>query len=182
MRNGYAIHFNSYLANAGEFLSSFITTHSECDNLLIIDSLEESNQTFLNENNVTTVVIPYIHLHFRERLLALWEDITEDFDIRLAIYEFNSQYRMINDYLFDCGHKHGNLYKDFRDVRIFNNQPSINLAFTDVGRLLTFNEQEYKKLTDALNVQPLSSGDWIGGNWKNYVQQYRTQLEILSKK
>jgi hypothetical protein len=178
MTNRSAIHYDAYLTSAGDFLSKFISTHYGCKSIIHIKTLDNYK---LNESSIKTVVIPYIHIHFRDRLLTLWEP-SNGFDFnRLATYEFDIQYRMINDYLFDTGHKHGNLYKDLRDERISNKDNTIDLAFTDVGRILTYNEQEYEKLITSLNTHPLSDKDWIGGDWKNYVEQYRTQLEIINK-
>jgi|TARA_B110000495_G_scaffold200_1_gene129 hypothetical protein len=179
MTNRSAIQYGSYLISAGEFLSKFISTHYGCKSILHIEALDNDK---LNESSIKTVIVPYIHIHFRERLLTLWEP-SNGFDFtRLATYEYDIQYRMINDYLFDSGHKHGNLYKDLRNERINNEDTPIELVFTDVGRLLTYDELEYERLIISLNTHPLSSEDWIGGNWKNYVDQYRTQLEIISKK
>ena len=179
MTNRSAIHYGSYLTSAGDFLSKFISTHYGCKSIVYIDTLDNDK---LNKNNIKTIIIPYIHLHFRERLLSLWEPSNGFEFSRLATHEFDVQYRMLNDYLFDTGHRHGNQYKDLRNKRINNEDAEIELAFTDVGRLLTYNELEYEKLVTSLNTQPLSTEDWIGGDWKNYVEQYRTQLEILNKK
>lgn len=57
---------------------------------------------------------------------------------------------------------HGNQYKDLINERINNEDAEIELAFTDVGRLLTYNELEYEKLVTSLNTQPLSTErlDW----------------------
>ena len=98
----------------------------------------------------------------------------------MNIKEFDNQYRMMDDYLFDTGYEHGNLYKDLRNERIKNENTPVNLVFTDVGKLLSYDETEYEKLITVLDTRPLSNEDWIGGNWKNYVEQYRTGLEILN--
>ena len=179
MTNRSAIQYDSYLTSAGDFLSKFISTHYGCKSIIHIETLDNFK---LNNSSIKTIIVPYIHIHFHERLLTLWEPSNGFEYSSLAKNEFDTQYRMLNDYLFDTGHEHGNIYKDLRDERINNEDAPIDLAFTDVGRLLTYNEVEYEKLITSLNTHPLSNEYWIGGDWKNYVEQYRTQLEILSKK
>ena len=120
-------------------------------------------------------------MHFRERMIKVWEQL-DSAKGRLAVYEFDKQYRMINDYLFDTGHKHGNIYKDFRDDRIFNKHSPIKLEFVDVGRLLMYNDSEYEKLITALNTSPLSKDDvFCCNSWKDYIEQYITNQMIIKR-
>ena len=156
MRGVYAIQYSSYLTTAGEFLSAFIEKHSGFNQsiendiptdkkLLTLTSLTGWTHHKLNENKIETIFIPFVHMHFRERIIKVWEQL-DSAKGRLAVYEFDKQYRMINDYLYDTGHKHGNIYKDFRDDRIFNKHSPIKLEFVDIGRLLMYNDSEYEKL------------------------------------
>lgn len=171
MSNRSAIQYELCFSNAGKFLTAFISTHYACKSIIRLETL---NNEKLNDHHVGTVIVPYINDQFRERLTTIWE-------IGTTIKEFDNQYRMVRDYLFDTGYEHGNLYKDLRDERIKNENTPINLVFVDVGRLLSYDETEYDKLITALDTKPLSDEDWIGGNWKNYVDQYRTGLEILNR-
>ena len=179
MTNRSAIQYGSYLISAGEFLSKFISTHYGCKSILHIEALDNDK---LNESSIKTVIVPYIHIHFRERLLTLWEP-SNGFDFtKLATYEFDIQHRMINDYLYDTGHKHGNIYKDFRDERINNNNSPIKLEFIDVGRLLMYKDSEYDKLVTALNTTPLSKDDvFCCNSWKDYIEQYITNQMIIKR-
>jgi len=172
MSNRYAIQYDSHLTNAGKFFTALVTKHYMCKSIPHIETLD--NKT-LNKHNTKTVVIPYIRYEFKERLLTLWE-------IDSKREEFDTQFRMIDDYLFDVGHKYGNTYKDLRDERINREDPPITLRFIDIGKLLAFDDREYEQLVLSLNTKPLSTDDWIGGDWKNYVEQYRTQLEVLNKR
>ena len=171
MSNRSAIQYELCFSSAGKFLTEFISTHYACKSIICLKTLDNDE---LNTRHIGTIIVPYIHTHFIERLTTLWE-------IGVDIKEFNNQHRMMEDYLFDTGYEHGNLYKDLRDERIVREDPPINLVFIDIGKLLSYNEQEYEKLIQSLNTNPLSTEDWIGGDWKNYVEQYRTQLEIISK-
>ena len=170
MSNRIAIHYELYFSNAGKFLTSLISTHYACKSIVHLEALKNDK---LNDHHIGTVIVPYINDHFRERLTTLWE-------IGMSIKEFDNQYRMMDDYLFDTGYEHGNLFKDLRNERIKNENTPVNLVFTDVGKLLSYDETEYEKLITVLDTRPLSNEDWIGGNWKNYVEQYRTGLEILN--
>ena len=187
MREVYAIQFCSYLTTAGEFLASFIRKHpgfTESNNTktLLTTKTLLSDQGQLTRNHVTTIIVPYIHLHFRERMIKSWEHLN-DFDVKLATYEFNKQYRMINDFIYDTGHKHGNLYKDFRDERLDSRHPSIQLEFVDVGRLLMYKDSEYIRLVMALNTSVLIPGDLSCCNsWKDYVEQYINNQMIVNRK
>jgi hypothetical protein len=187
MREVYAIQFCSYLTTAGEFLASFIRKHpgfikaNNTKTLLTTHTLLKDHGS-LTQHNVTTVIVPYIHLHFRERMIKAWEHL-DGFDVKLATYEFNKQYRMINDYLYDIGHKHGNIYKDFRDERLNTRHPSIKLEFVDVGRLLMYNDSEYIKLVIALNTRILVAGDMpCCDTWKDYIEQYIKNQMIVNRK
>jgi len=182
MREVYAIQYSSYLTNAGEFLSSFISKHSGFGNtktLLTTHTLlqDHGNQS---QSHTTTIIVPFVHLHFRERMIKSWEQL-EGFDVKVATYEFDKQYRMINDYLYDTGHKHGNPYKDFRDERLNSRHCSCNLEFIDVGRLLMYNDSEYDKLVKAVNTKALVSKDLTCCNsWKEYVEQYINNQMIIN--
>ena len=192
MRGVYAIQYSSYLTTAGEFLSAFIEKHSGFNQsiendiptdkkLLTLTSLTGWTHHKLNENKIETIFIPFVHMHFRERIIKVWEQL-DSAKGRLAVYEFDKQYRMINDYLYDTGHKHGNIYKDFRDDRIFNKHSPIKLEFVDVGRLLMYNDSEYEKLVTALNTTPLSKDDvFCCNSWKDYIEQYITNQMIIKK-
>tara|TARA_R110000765_G_scaffold322594_2_gene414386 strand:+ start:328 stop:906 length:579 start_codon:yes stop_codon:yes gene_type:complete len=192
MRGVYAIQYSSYLTTAGEFLSAFIEKHSGFNQsiendiptdkkLLTLTSLTGWTHHKLNENKIETIFIPFVHMHFRERIIKVWEQL-DSAKGRLAVYEFDKQYRMINDYLYDTGHKHGNIYKDFRDDRIFNKHSPIKLEFVDVGRLLMYNDSEYEKLITALNTTPLSKDDvFCCNSWKDYIEQYITNQMIIKK-
>ena len=192
MRGVYAIQYSSYLTTAGEFLSAFIEKHSGFNQsiendiptdkkLLTLTSLTGWTHHKLNENKIETIFIPFVHMHFRERIIKVWEQL-DSAKGRLAVYEFDKQYRMINDYLYDTGHKHGNIYKDFRDDRIFNKHSPIKLEFVDVGRLLMYNDSEYEKLISALNTTPLSKDDvFCCNSWKDYIEQYITNQMIIKK-
>ena len=192
MRGVYAIQYGSYLTTAGEFLSAFIEKHSGFNQsiendiptdkkLLTLTSLTGWTHHKLNENKIETIFIPFVHMHFRERIIKVWEQL-DSAKGRLAVYEFDKQYRMINDYLYDTGHKHGNIYKDFRDDRIFNKHSPIKLEFVDVGRLLMYNDSEYEKLVTALNTTPLSKDDvFCCNSWKDYIEQYITNQMIIKK-
>ena len=192
MRGVYAIQYSSYLTTAGEFLSAFIEKHSGFNQsiendiptdkkLLTLTSLTGWTHHKLNENKIETIFIPFVHMHFRERIIKVWEQL-DSAKGRLAVYEFDKQYRMINDYLYDTGHKHGNIYKDFRDDRIFNKHSPIKLEFVDVGRLLMYNDSEYEKLITALNTSPLSKDDvFCCNSWKDYIEQYITNQMIIKK-
>ena len=172
MSNRSAIQYELCFSNAGKFLTAFISTHYACKSIIRLETLNNEN---LNTHHIGTVIVPYINSHFTERLTTLWE-------IGVDIKEFDNQHRMMNDYLLDTGYEHGNIYKDLRNQRIKNEETPINLLFTDIGKLLTYSETEYEKLITVLDTHPLSDKDWIGGNWKNYVDQYRTQLEIIKNK
>jgi hypothetical protein len=185
MREVYAIQFCSYLTTAGEFLASFINKHpgfTESNNtktLLTTKTLLKDHGR-LTQHHVTTVIVPYIHLHFRDRMIKSWEHL-EGFDVRLAIYEFDKQYRMINDFIYDTGHKKGNPYKDFRDERLNTRHPNIKLEFVDVGRLLMYNDSEYIKLVMTLNTRVLAPGDMSCCNtWKDYIEQYINNQMIIN--
>jgi len=192
MRGVYAIQYSSYLTTAGEFLSAFIEKHSGFNQsiendiptdkkLLTLTYLTGWSHHKLNENEIETIFIPFVHMHFRERIIKVWEQL-DSAKGRLAVYEFDKQYRMINDYLYDTGHKHGNIYKDFRDDRIFNKHSPIKLEFVDVGRLLMYNDSEYEKLITALNTSPLSKDDvFCCNSWKDYIEQYITNQMIIKK-
>lgn len=192
MRGVYAIQYGSYLTTAGEFLSAFIEKHSGFNQsiendiptdkkLLTLTYLTGWSHHKLNENEIETIFIPFVHMHFRERIIKVWEQL-DSAKGRLAVYEFDKQYRMINDYLYDTGHKHGNIYKDFRDDRIFNKHSPIKLEFVDVGRLLMYNDSEYEKLISALNTTPLSKDDvFCCNSWKDYIEQYITNQMIIKK-
>ena len=192
MRGVYAIQYGSYLTTAGEFLSAFIEKHSGFNQsiendiptdkkLLTLTSLTGWTHHKLNENKIETIFIPFVHMHFRERMIKVWEQL-DSAKGRLTVYEFDKQYRMINDYLYDTGHKHGNIYKDFRDDRIFNKHSPIKLEFVDVGRLLMYNDSEYEKLITALNTSPLSKDDvFCCNSWKDYIEQYITNQMIIKK-
>ena len=187
MREVYAIQFCSYLTTAGEFLASFIRKHpgfTESNNTktLLTTKTLLSDQGQLTRNHVTTIIVPYIHLHFRERMIKSWEHLN-DFDVKLATYEFNKQYRMINDFIYDTGHKKGNPYKDFRDERLDSRHPSIQLEFVDVGRLLMYKDSEYIRLVMALNTRVLIPGDMPCCNsWKEYIEQYISNQMIVNRK
>lgn len=184
MREVYAIQFCSYLTTAGEFLASFIKKHHGFDDtktLLTTHTLlqDHGNQS---QSHTTTIIVPYIHLHFRERMIKSWEHL-DGFDVKRATYEFNKQYRMINDYIFDTGHKKGNLYKDFRDERLNSRHCNCNLEFIDVGRLLMYKDSEYDKLVKTLNTEPLSRKDTPCCNsWKDYIEQYIKNQMIVNRK
>ena len=185
MREVYAIQFCSYLTTAGEFLASFINKHTgfkESNNtktLLTTHTLLKDHGS-LTQHHVTTIIVPYIHLHFRDRMIKSWEHL-EDFEIKSAMYEFNKQYRMINDFIYDKGHKKGNPYKDFRDERLNSRHPAIKLEFVDVGRLLMYNDSEYIKLVMALNTRVLIPGDMPCCNsWKEYIEQYINNQLIVN--
>ena len=194
MRGVYAIQYSSYLTTAGEFLSAFIEKHSgfnesvendipQDKQLLTMksDSTRDWEHPVLNQNKVEIIIIPFVHIHFRERMIKIWEQL-DSARGRLAVYEFDKQYRMINDYLYDTGHKHGNIYKDFRDDRVFNKHSPIRLEFVDVGRILMYNESEYEKLITALGTKPLSKDDvFCCNSWKDYVDQYISNQMIINK-
>ena len=192
MREVYAIQYSSYLATGGEFLSALINKHTgfnesvendipQDKQLLSLENLSDWDHTKEYIIEPQTIIIPFVHMHFRERMIKVWEQL-DAADGRLAVYEFDKQYRMINDYLYDTGHKHGNIYKDFRDERINNNQSPINLQFVDVGRLLMYNESEYTKLVSALNTTPLTKEDvFCCNSWKEYVEQYISNQMIIKK-
>jgi hypothetical protein len=187
MREVYAIQFCSYLTTAGEFLSSFIKIHPAFDEpnntkILLTTNMLLKDHGRLTQHHVTTIIIPYIHLHFRDRMIKSWEHL-DGFDVKLATYEFNKQYRMINDYIYDTGHKKGNPYKDFRDERLNNRHPDIKLEFIDVGRLLMYKDSEYNRLIKALNTKALTSKDLFCCNsWKDYIEQYIKNQMIVNRK
>jgi len=183
MREVYGIHYNSYLTNAGEFLSSLIQKHScfkESKTLLTTHTLLDDHN-FLDENHVTTIIIPYIHQSFRDQMIKSWEHL-KGYESRHAVYEFNRQYRMLNDYIYDCGHKHGNPYKDFRDERLNRNLSTINLEFIDIGKILRYNDFEYNKLVKALKCTPIVEGDmFCCKTWYEYVNQYINNKLIIDR-
>ena len=182
MREIYAIQYSSYLTEGGDFLSALIVNHSgfnksvendipQDKELLTIETLTDWDHTKEYIIEPHTIIIPFVHMHFRERMIKVWEQL-DSAKGRLTVYEFDKQYRMINDYLYDTGHKHGNIYKDFRDERINNNNSPIKLEFIDVGRLLMYKDSEYDKLVTALNTTPLSKDDvFCCNSWKRL---YRT--------
>ena len=181
MREVYAIQFCSYLTTAGEFLSSFIKIHPAFDEpnntkILLTTNMLLKDHGRLTQHHVTTIIIPYIHLHFRDRMIKSWEHL-DGFDVKLATYEFNKQYRMINDYIYDTGHKKGNPYKDFRDERLNNRHPDIKLEFIDVGRLLMYKDSEYNRLIKALTSKDL----FCCNSWKDYIEQYITNKLIINR-
>ena len=192
MREIYAIQYSSYLTEGGEFLSALIVNHSgfnksvendipQDKELLTIETLTDWDHTKEYIIEPHTIIIPFVHMHFRERMIKVWEQL-DSAKGRLTVYEFDKQYRMINDYLYDTGHKHGNIYKDFRDERINNNNSPIKLEFIDVGRLLMYKDSEYDKLVTALNTTPLSKDDvFCCNSWKDYIEQYITNQMIIKK-
>jgi hypothetical protein len=192
MREIYAIQYSSYLTEGGEFLSALIVNHSgfnesveddipQDKELLTIETLTDWDHTKEYIIEPHTIIIPFVHMHFRERMIKVWEQL-DSARGRLTVYEFDKQYRMINDYLYDTGHKHGNIYKDFRDERINNNNSPIKLEFIDVGRLLMYKDSEYDKLVTALNTTPLSKDDMFCCNsWKDYIEQYISNQMIIKK-
>jgi hypothetical protein len=121
----------------------------------------------ITNSNVNTIVIPYVNKHFRERMIKGWNHL-KGFDVKVATYEFNKQYRMLNDYVFNIGSNHGNVYKTFS-----HNYPSVRLEFIDIGMILMYKEREYSKLCKALSIEPLDATVW-----KNYVNQYRVTVSI----
>ena len=122
----------------------------------------------VTQSNVKTIIIPYVNKHFLNEMIKGWKHL-KGFDVRVATYEFNKQYRMLNDYVFDIGTKHGNTYKDFTAKF-----PDVRLEFIDIGMILMYKEREYSKLCNALNVKELSST-----TWKNYVNQYKMNQLIV---
>ncbi|MBC8429127.1 MAG: hypothetical protein H8D95_00925 [Candidatus Endolissoclinum sp.] len=192
MREIYAIQYSSYLTEGGEFLSALIVNHSgfnesvendipQDKELLTIETLTDWDHTKEYIIEPHTIIIPFVHMHFRERMIKVWEQL-DSARGRLTVYEFDKQYRMINDYLYDTGHKHGNIYKDFRDERINNNNSPIKLEFIDVGRLLMYKDSEYDKLVTALNTTPLSKDDvFCCNSWKDYIEQYISNQMIIKK-
>jgi hypothetical protein len=192
MREIYAIQYSSYLTEGGEFLSALIVNHSgfnesvendipQDKQLLCMETLTDWDHTKEYIIEPHTIIIPFVHMHFRERMIKVWEQL-DSARGRLTVYEFDKQYRMINDYLYDTGHKHGNIYKDFRDERLANDNSPIKLEFVDVGRLLMYNDSEYEKLVTALNTTPLSKDDMFCCNtWKDYIEQYITNQMIIKK-
>tara|TARA_B110000467_G_scaffold155268_1_gene167397 strand:+ start:318 stop:896 length:579 start_codon:yes stop_codon:yes gene_type:complete len=192
MREIYAIQYSSYLTEGGEFLSALIVNHSgfnksvendipQDKELLTIETLTDWDHTKEYIIEPHTIIIPFVHMHFRERMIKVWEQL-DSAKGRLTVYEFDKQYRMINDYLYDTGHKHGNIYKDFRDERINNNNSPIKLEFIDVGRLLMYKDSEYDKLVTALNTTPLSKDDvFCCNSWKDYIEQYISNQMIIKK-
>ena len=192
MREIYAIQYSSYLTEGGDFLSALIVNHSgfnksvendipQDKELLTIETLTDWDHTKEYIIEPHTIIIPFVHMHFRERMIKVWEQL-DSAKGRLTVYEFDKQYRMINDYLYDTGHKHGNIYKDFRDERINNNNSPIKLEFIDVGRLLMYKDSEYDKLVTALNTTPLSKDDvFCCNSWKDYIEQYISNQMIIKK-
>ena len=190
MREVYAIQYSSYLTAGGEFLSALIANHSgfnesvendipQDKELLTMETLTDWDHTKEYIIEPHTIIIPFVHMHFRERMIKVWEQL-DSARGRLTVYEFDKQYRMINDYLYDTGHKHGNIYKDFRDERINNNSP-IKLEFIDIGRILMYNDSEYEKLVTALNTTPLSKEDvFCCNSWKDYIAVSYTHLTLPS--
>jgi|TARA_B110000438_G_C15718849_1_gene608819 hypothetical protein len=192
MREIYAIQYSSYLTEGGEFLSALIVNHSgfnksvendipQDKELLTIETLTDWDHTKEYIIEPHTIIIPFVHMHFRERMIKVWEQL-DSAKGRLTVYEFDKQYRMINDYLYDTGHKHGNIYKDFRDERINNNNSPIKLEFIDVGRLLMYKDSEYDKLVTSLDTTPLSKDDvFCCNSWKDYIEQYISNQMIIKK-
>ena len=192
MREIYAIQYSSYLTEGGDFLSALIVNHSgfnksvendipQDKELLTIETLTDWDHTKEYIIEPHTIIIPFVHMHFRERMIKVWEQL-DSAKGRLTVYEFDKQYRMINDYLYDTGHKHGNIYKDFRDERINNNNSPIKLEFIDVGRLLMYKDSEYDKLVTALDTTPLSKDDvFCCNSWKDYIEQYISNQMIIKK-
>ena len=122
----------------------------------------------VTQSGVSTIIIPYVNKHFLNEMIKGWKHL-KGFDVKVATYEFNKQYRMLNDYVFDIGTKYGNTYKDFT-LRF----PNVRLEFIDIGMILMYKEREYSKLCNALNVKELSST-----TWKNYVNQYKMNQLIV---
>ena len=122
----------------------------------------------VTQSNVKTIIIPYVNKHFLNEMIKGWKHL-KGFDVRVATYEFNKQYRMLNDYVFDIGTKHGNVYKDFT-LKF----PDVRLEFIDIGMILMYKEREYTKLCNALNVKELSTT-----TWKNYVNCYKMNQLIV---
>ena len=122
----------------------------------------------VEQSNVKTIIIPYVNKHFLNEMIKGWKHL-KGFDVRVATYEFNKQYRMLNDYVFNIGSNHGNMYKDFS-----TKFPDVRLEFIDIGMILMYKEREYSKLCNALNVKELSST-----TWKNYVNQYKMNQLIV---
>ena len=124
--------------------------------------------TIKSSSTVSTIIIPYVNKHFRDEMIKGWKHL-KGFDVRVATYVFNKQYRMLNDYVFDIGTNHGNIYKDFT-LRF----PNVRLEFIDIGMILMYKEREYTKLCKALGVKELSTT-----TWKNYVNQYKMNQLIV---
>ena len=122
----------------------------------------------VEQSNVKTIIIPYVNKHFLNEMIKGWKHL-KGFDVRVATYEFNKQYRMLNDYVFNIGSNHGNMYKDFS-----TKFPDVRLEFIDIGMILMYKEREYSKLCNALNVKELSTT-----TWKNYVNQYKMNQLIV---
>ena len=122
----------------------------------------------VTQSNVKTIIIPYVNKHFLNEMIKGWKHL-KGFDVKIATYEFNKQYRMLNDYVFDIGTNHGNIYKDFTAKF-----PNVRLEFIDIGMILMYKEREYTKLCKALGVKELSTT-----TWKNYVNQYKMNQLIV---
>ena len=122
----------------------------------------------VTQSNVKTIIIPYVNKHFLNEMIKGWKHL-KGFDVKVATYEFNKQYRMLNDYVYNIGTEHGNMYKDFSAK-----YPDIRLEFIDIGMILMYKEREYTKLCKALNVKELSTT-----TWKNYVNQYKMNQLIV---
>jgi len=122
----------------------------------------------VTQSGVSTIIIPYVNKHFLNEMIKGWKHL-KGFDVRVATYEFNKQYRMLNDYVFNIGSNHGNMYKDFS-----TKFPDVRLEFIDIGMILMYKEREYSKLCNALNVKELSTT-----TWKNYVNCYKMNQLIV---
>ena len=165
----YAIQYNTHLKQAGLFLDSLIHKHPpfESGDALLLNT-EPNTNTLIDDVNslyihdeLHTIIIPYVNVHFRERMITGWNKL-KGFDVKVAVYEFNLQYRNINEYVFGSTNTVGNPYTLFG-----NSYPNIRLEFVDVGMILSYKSLEYTKLCTALHIvelEPLV--------WKNYVNQY----------
>lgn len=180
----YAIQYQTSLNQGGCFLYNLIHKHDEFvdGDKLLLDTEPNSHDLVDNaglvrryednpllNKNIELVVIPYVNKHFRERMIKGWNKL-KGFDVKVATYEFNLQYRNINEYVFNTGYTKGNPYTQFS-----NAYPSIRLEFIDVGMILMYKELEYTKLCKALSIRELDTVVW-----KNYVNQYLVNALIVN--
>lgn len=98
--------------------------------------------------NLEKIIIPYVDVHYADELRSRFMEIKKreqaplgiDFDIR------KWQLRMIKEKVYD-------------DV-------GCDILPLDIGKILKYDDKEYKKLYNFLETRPLH-------NWKEYVKKYK---------